>query len=209
MMMHQSWDCVRTHQVEFEAWAAVLPSTCGGVPKVKEPDAFAGWMRRLSVHGVTAAALRIHCGFAASDHGRSAYRYERTQRDARIAGVDGYWALYQLASRCAVIQNDQVVELMVGDIALVDGARPATYVSENGSAQWLSLYLPRQSLISHLGFEPLGTLRGRGATPAGRALRQLLLDGIEDEESISGVSGPYMRLALYDLFGALFARSVA
>jgi hypothetical protein len=68
--MRQSWDCVRTNQLEFEAWAAVLRSTCGGVPKVKEPDAFAGWMRRLSVHRVTAAALKIHYGFAASDHGR-------------------------------------------------------------------------------------------------------------------------------------------
>src|SRR5260370_26275063 len=38
-------------------------------------------------------------------------------------------------------------------------------------------------------------------------LRQLVFDGIVDEESTAAPAGPYMRLALYDLFGALFAPS--
>src|SRR4030088_1926179 len=83
--------------------------------------------------------------------GGSAYRYERTPRDVRLAGVDSYCALFQIASRRAVIQNDQTVQLAEGDIALLDGGRPATYVSKNGSEQWLALYLPRQVLISSLG----------------------------------------------------------
>jgi AraC-like DNA-binding protein len=79
-------------------------------------------------------------------------------------------------------------------------------LSENG-AQWLSIYMPRQSIISHLGFEPKACLRGSGETLAARVLRQLVLEGIEDEETQAARSGPHMRLALYDLVGALFAPS--
>jgi AraC-like DNA-binding protein len=42
---------------------------------------------------------------------------------------------------------------------------------------------------------------------AARVLRQLVLDGIGDGESAAGSAGPHMRLALYDLLGALFAPS--
>jgi AraC-like DNA-binding protein len=38
-------------------------------------------------------------------------------------------------------------------------------------------------------------------------LRQLVLEGIGDEESTAAPAGPHMRLALYDLLGALFAPS--
>jgi hypothetical protein len=79
-------------------------------------------------------------------------------------------------------------------------------LSENG-AQWLSIYLPRQSVVSHLGFEPQACLSGRRGTLAARVLRQLVLEGTEDEEFTAARSGPHMRLALYDLVGALFAPS--
>src|SRR5690349_2011666 len=62
----------------------------------------------------------------------------------------------------------------VGDIGLLDSARPSTRLSEIG-AQWLSIYPPRQSLIPHLGFEPQACLRGSGETLAARVLRQLVL----------------------------------
>jgi hypothetical protein len=41
--------------------------------------------------------------------------------------------------------------------------------SENG-AQWLSIYLPRRSVISHLGFERQACLCGRGDFNGGRML---------------------------------------
>lgn len=55
--------------------------------------------------------------------------------------------------------------------------------------------------------EPQACLYGRGGTVAARVLRQLVLDGIGDEESTAAPAGPHMRLALYDLLGALFAPS--
>jgi AraC-like DNA-binding protein len=205
-IVQQSCDFVGTPELKLEEWAALLRSTCGGEHEVVEPNAFAGWMRRLSVYGVAAAAIKIQCGLAAVDHSGNAYRFERTRRDVRLADVDWYCALFQVAGRSAVTQNERTVQLAVGDIGLVDGARPSTRLSENG-AQWLSIYLPRQSLISHLGFEPQACLYGRSGALAACVLRKLVLEGIEDEESISGPSRPHMRLALYDLLGALFAPS--
>jgi hypothetical protein len=62
----------------------------------------------------------------------------------------------------------------VGDAALVDSARPVTYVSENGYRQWFSLQLPRRSPVFHLGFELQYGFCGRCETRAGRHAARLL-----------------------------------
>ena len=208
-MVQQSCDLVGTPRLNLEEWAALLLSTYGGRGdhEVIDPNSFAGWMRRVSVYGVAAAAFKIQCGLAAVDHGRNTYRFERTRRAVRRADADRYCALFQVVGRSELTQNDQTIQLGVGDIGLIDGARPSTRLSDNGS-QWLSIYLPRQSLFSHLGFEPQACLYGRGETVAARVLRQLVLDGTGGEESTAAPgAGPHMRLALYDLVGALFAPS--
>jgi AraC family transcriptional regulator, positive regulator of tynA and feaB len=148
---------------------------------------------------------QIECWFAATDSGRYAYRSERRQRDVRLVGADWYYAVFQLAGRSALVQNDQAVQLAVGDVALFDAARPA--ICSASHAEWLAFQLPRQSLVSHLGFEPKGGLYGRGGTRAGRLLFQLARDGVEDEDSSSASARAYMQFAFYDLLGALFAPS--
>ena len=137
--VQQSCDFVGTPQLNLEEWAALLRSTCGGDHEVIKPNAFAGWMRRLSVYGIAAAAIKIQCGLAAVDHGGNTYRFERTRRDVRLADADWYCASFQVAGRSAVTQNEHTVQLAVGDIGLVDGPRPSTRLSDNGS-QWLSIY---------------------------------------------------------------------
>jgi AraC family transcriptional activator of tynA and feaB len=94
----------------------------------------------------------------------------------------------------------------VGDAALADSTLPGTYFAKDGSAQWFSLQLPRRSLMSHLGFAPSGGLLGPGNTVAGRLLFQLVRDARRGEPTLSP-SQSYMRLAIYDLIGALFAPS--
>jgi AraC-like DNA-binding protein len=163
-------------------------------------------MRRGSVYGVAASEIRIQCGLAAADHGGNTYRFERTRRDVRLADTDWYVASFQVAGGSAVTQNEHTVKLAAGDVGLLDGARPSTRLSENGS-QWLCIYLPRQSVISQLGFEPQTCLCGHGETLAARVLRQLVLEGIGDDGSRALRSGPHLQLALYDLVGALFGVS--
>src|SRR6266436_5760471 len=77
-MVQQSGDFLDTPRLNLEEWAALLLSTYGGRGdhEVIDPNAFAGWMRRVSVYGVAAAAFKIQCGLAAVDRGSNTYRFE-------------------------------------------------------------------------------------------------------------------------------------
>src|SRR3979490_2075987 len=195
--MHSSGDFLSTPNLDYEAWRDVVRSICGRyTPDGIEPKTFAGRAR-----------VRSICGFRAVDLSSNAHRLERTHQDVRVDGMDHYYAIFQVTGRSRIIQNDRAVELAIGDVALVDAARPVTYVSENGGDQWWgSWQLPRRSLVSHLGLEPRCPSRRSGAAAA-RPLRQFLQDGVEDEQSMSVSANAYMRLAYYDLLGALFAPS--
>src|SRR5919106_6892490 len=103
--VQQICDCVGTPQLNIEEWAALLRTTCGGDHQVTDRNAFAGWMHRLSVYGVPAAAVKVQCGRAAADHGGNTYRFERTRHAIRLADTDWYCASIQVAGRCAVTQN--------------------------------------------------------------------------------------------------------
>jgi AraC family transcriptional regulator, positive regulator of tynA and feaB len=195
--MHLSGDFLSTPNLDYEGWRDVVRSICGRyTPDGIEPKIFSGRAR-----------VRSICGFRVVDLSFNAHRLERTHQDVRVDARDHYYAIFQMAGQSRIIQNDRNIELTVGDVALVDAARPVTYVSEKGGDQWWgSLQLPRRSLVSHLGLEPRCPSRRSGAAAA-RPLRQLLQDGVEDEPSMSVSASAYMRLAYYDLVGALFAPS--
>jgi AraC family transcriptional regulator, positive regulator of tynA and feaB len=194
--MHSSGDFLSTPSLDYEAWRDVVRSICGRyAPGGIEPETFSGRAR-----------VRSICGFRSVDLSSNAHCVERTHQDVRVDARDHYYAIFQMTGQSRIIQNDRNIELTVGDVALVDAARPVTYVSKNGSDHWGSLQLPRRSLASHLGLEPRCPFRRSGAAAA-RPLRQLLQDGVEDEQSMSVSANAYMRLAIYDLLGALFAPS--
>jgi AraC-like DNA-binding protein len=201
-MMHQSGDNLDAPRFDFEAWRALLKSTCGGEVEVTDPQTFSGWMRLLNVSGLAAAAVKIQWKTTAADLGRNAHRVVRTHRDVRFHDPDHYLILCQVAGQSALTQNDQTAQLAPGGVALVDSARPVTYFTNHGYVQWLSLRLPRKSVISHIGFEPLGGLSRHG-TRAGNVLFDLIRGIHKGDESPSADS--YMQLAIYDLLGALFA----
>jgi AraC-like DNA-binding protein len=192
--MPQSHDVGGAPLLGFEAWRALLRTICGRYnPEGIDPKAFLGWVHPLNI-----------CGLAAVDIGWNALRVERTDRDVRLDGMAHYCVMFQVAGKSGMTQNDRAVQLSPGDVALVDAARPVTYFASDTSARWLSVHLPRRSLISHLGFEPQGGSCGQGA----RATR-LLFDLVRDADAGSASSSAdfYMQLAVYDLVGALFAPS--
>ena len=125
--------------LDYEAWRDLLRSMCGRYySEGIEPDAFAGWVRPVTTRGFT--ALDIGC---------NAHQVERTYRDVRLDGADHYFTLFQASGQSAMIHKDQAVQLAVGDVALVDAARPVTYCADNGSEPWNTVslsFLPRQSL---------------------------------------------------------------
>src|SRR5262245_28335353 len=79
----------------------------------------------MTLCGLDAAELKIECGSPPTDRGRDAYRSERTEWDIRLVGADYYNALFQVAGRSVMTQNDEAVQLAVGDVALLDAAQPA------------------------------------------------------------------------------------
>ena len=163
-------------------------------PEGIDPNAFAGRVQ-----------VRSLFGFGADRFDHNALRIERTQRDVRLDDVEFYHAVFQVVGRSTVLQNDQAVTLDVGDVALVDSTRPVTYVND-AYAQWLSLQLPRRSLMSHLGLEPQGGSGSRRGTRAARLLFQLVLDEFKDELTSTPTS-LYLQLAVCDLIGEIFTPS--
>jgi AraC family transcriptional regulator, positive regulator of tynA and feaB len=182
-------------ELDYEGWRDALRAQFGRYnPVVKDPKTFIGRARS-----------RKPYGFVAIDLSCNAHRVERTDRDVRFDGVDHYFVLFQMAGASRIIQNDRTVQVGIGDAALVDAARPAAHVSDDGCGQWISLQLPRRSLVSHSGFEPQGGILGRRGTDAGRVLLDLLREADADSDSQCPRADSYMRLAVYDLIGALFA----
>jgi AraC family transcriptional regulator, positive regulator of tynA and feaB len=200
--MLQSDNVGRTPLLDFEAWRALLRSNCGRDIEVTTPNAFAGWMRPFNAYGLEATSLMIR--WEAADRGCFDRGRERSYRDVRCDGADHYLMLFQVAGQTAMTQIDQAPQLTVGDVALVDAARPMTYLSRFSSPQWLTLRLPRKWVRSHFGFEPQGGVARRG-TRASRLLFDLVRDA--DTEPASSRTDFYMQLAVYDLVGALFAPS--
>ncbi|WP_181182037.1 MULTISPECIES: helix-turn-helix domain-containing protein [unclassified Mesorhizobium] len=194
--MFQSDDLSGTLQSDFEEWRDTLRTGCGRYySEGIAPDHFSGWVRPVSVRGITAL-----------DIGSNAPRVERTNQDVRRDGADHYFALFAPCGQLAMVHNDQAVRLAAGDVALVDASRPVAYSTDNGEP-WntVALSLPRQSLVSHLGFEPQGGLYRPGGTPAGRLLFNLIRAADDVEASTLSPADSYMKLAVYDLVGALFA----
>ena len=204
-------DALRHSQaLDVGAWHETLHSTWGRyTPVVNDPNSFVAKIRAQSLYGLSAMHLMPN-----------ASRVERTQRDARVDGMDHYYALFSVAGTVRVLQNDQAIELNGGQVLLVDSARSVSFVADqneqrqdtfatnlerNAYRQCFVLQLPRQSLVSHLGFEPQYGPGVRWDTPAGRALFKIVSDAVDEEEPMSGSTSGYMQLVIYDLIGAIFS----
>jgi AraC family transcriptional regulator, positive regulator of tynA and feaB len=203
---------LHTQALDVEAWHETLHSSWGRYnPVVNDPKTFVAKIRAQNVYGITAMHLMPN-----------ASRVERTQRDARIDGMDHYYAMFSVAGTVTVIQNDQAVELVGGQVLLVDSARSVTYVGDprheqrsmpatdmdrNNYRQCFVLQLPRESLLSHLGFEPQYGPGVRWNTRAGQVFFKLVGDAVDGDEPTSVATDSYMRLVIYDLIGAIFSPS--
>jgi AraC family transcriptional activator of tynA and feaB len=187
----RSADLLKTPELNYEQWRDLVSPNLG-LHRVSDPKAFAGRVRSRRIFGFQAAELRNNKCLC-----------ERTQRDIRLDGVDHGYAVFQVDGRSTIIQNDQAVTLAAGDVAFIESARPVTYAND-GSEEWLVLQLPRQRLISALGFEPRGGLGSHSGTRVSRLLFQLVVGTVDDEEPMSTSADNYMQSAVYDLLGALF-----
>jgi AraC-like DNA-binding protein len=175
-----------------DEWIAFLRQSCTNeivAPKTKK---FSGWFQPYSVYGLGALTA-----------GSNIERINRTSQHARLDGLEDYSLIFQLKGRSAFDHVDQMHQLNAGDLILVDPTRPTTIFNEPGFVRHLALHLPRQQMISHLGFEPKGDLH-RSGTSAGRLLLHLMRDALRGGEDSVAVPEQQMQLVVFDLLAALF-----
>ena len=183
--------------LDLEAWQALLRSHCGRYNLQQgESKSFVGTFRPRSVSGLE--ALDLSC---------NAYRVDRTLTDTRRDDIDRFTLFFPTSGRLTLIQNDRSTPVMVGDCALVDTARPLSWIIASTFAQGVALTLPRQTVISQLGLEPEGNVRWRKDTPAVHLLARLVLDAPEESDDSCASAEHYMQLAVCDLLGAMLASS--
>ena len=139
-----------------------------------------GWFSPVLEANIFAGKVRTRrlFGFIAIDLTCNAARVERTEMDIRRDDMEYYYVTARSTGESTIIHDGRVVNLAAGDLVLLDSTRPVTFVSAAGHrcAQWLGLQLPRQNLVSHLGFEPQGGACVRQRAQAARLLCQLALD---------------------------------
>jgi AraC family transcriptional regulator, positive regulator of tynA and feaB len=193
--------------LNYEAWKTLARQNCGAETRVSDPSSFGGWAHLRSLFGFAAMLFKLEYASDIVDSGIGTYQAVRTARDVRLSGPDYFQAILPAGGQSMLIQNDQIAKLAAGDIAIADMARPVNFLAQKGLGQWVSVVLPRRELVSHLGMEPQGGAFRRGDNLATRALYRLLQDAIEDDETPSPTVCCYMRLAVYDLIGAIFAPS--
>jgi AraC family transcriptional activator of tynA and feaB len=195
-IVHPNDDFLSAPELDYDGFRAALREDWGWFSPALESNIFAGKVRTRRVFG-----------FVATDLTCNATRVERTGKDIRRDDREYYYAVVQLTGGSTIIHDDRVVNVAAGDVVLLDSRRPVTFVpkAEHRNAQWLSLQLPRQNLVSHLGFEPRGGACGCGRAQASRLLCQLALDPVSDAEPASASADQFMPLVVYDLLGALFA----
>jgi AraC family transcriptional activator of tynA and feaB len=192
-MVQPNDDFLSASKLDYDGFIAALRKNFGCFSPARGTNIFAGRVRPRRVFG-----------FAAVDLACDTVRVDRTNLDIRRDNMEYYFVVAQLTSGSTIIQNDRVVNAAAGELVLLDSTRPVTLVGVQ-QAQWLGLQLPRQNLVSHLGFEPQGGTCGRGQGQAARILSQLALDPVGNVEPAGASADDYMRLVVYDLIGALFA----
>jgi AraC family transcriptional activator of tynA and feaB len=183
-------------ELYLEEWATILSSYCGrhDVQGASSHE-FSGYVK-----------LRSICGLDAVELSGNPTCVERSHQDARREGIEFYCALIALGVPGTTVQNDRPVALGTGDIVLVDSARGVKHqFAEGPRGEWLSIHIPRRSLIAHLGSEPKGGLRAPHGTFAARLLTQLAQEARRDSGVSFAQSEPHMQFVIYDVLGALFA----
>jgi AraC family transcriptional regulator, positive regulator of tynA and feaB len=190
-MVQPNADFLSAPELGYEGFIAALRENFGCFSPARGTNIFAGRVRPRRVFG-----------FAAVDLACDTVRVDRTKLDIHRDDMEYYFVVAQLTGGSTIIQNDRVVNAAAGELVLLDSTRPVTLVGVR-QAQWLGLQLPRQNLVSHLGFEPQGGSCGRGQ--AARILSRLALDPVGNVEPAVASADDYMRLVVYDLLGALFA----
>ena len=150
-IVHPNDDFLGAPELDYDGFRAALREDWGWFSPAQEANIFASKVRTRRV-----------CGFVAMDLTSNATRVERTMLDIRRDDMNYYYVTFHATGESTIIHDDRVINVAAGDVVLLDSTRPVTFVpaAQHRDAQWVALQLPRQNLVSHLGFEPQGIACG-------------------------------------------------
>lgn len=158
-------------QSAFDAWMTGLRRICGHFDS--RPPA-----HHVPFHGEIGS--RKTCGFELAEIRTNACSIARRQRDAQL-GDDRYcFLIVQRRGQAGISQNGWSLELMPGEMALVDSAR-AFEILPRGLIEHASLHLPRDKVAARMPGRqlPFGKVGTRGSSGQ---LLQLMINRIVSRE---------------------------
>jgi AraC family transcriptional activator of tynA and feaB len=161
-------------------------------------DAALSALKYTSLYGLRAVDITM-MPFAAA---------RRTWLHARRDSIDDYKLVFQISGNSVLLQDDAATALRPGDFGIVDLTLPVQLLRGESDGHMIGLHLPRQSVMTHLGFQPQGgrCWRGQETLPA-RLLQRLLADSIADGSAVPDDAQDFIQLAIYNLIGGLFGRN--
>jgi AraC family transcriptional activator of tynA and feaB len=179
----------------FDEWVETLRGICGCFrPILDDARDFSGWVSKRRIGALDAL-----------DAGIGVDRMERSATDVRRDGRELYFLMVQVAGSSVVQQSSDVAHLRQGDVILVDSDKPATFHYAAKPAHILTLRIPKQRIVSHLGFEPRTATHGEAGSFMAKALVNLLVQATRPEEGYDDSSrGYFLSCAILDLVGSLF-----
>ena len=188
--------CAGAGESGFETWSAAIHAICGNFnSECDDRRIFSGW-----------AAQRRIGGFDALYAGMTLDRVRRTARDVRLDDKDYFFLIALLSGRAAKEQGGRNVLLRPGEMTLIDSTSPCLFHYFGEPATVLSIHLPRNQLITHLGFVPAGALAASGDELAKQVLSTLLARAVAEPSPTDRQSDSfYFDCAMLDLVGACFA----
>jgi AraC-like DNA-binding protein len=122
----------------FEAWECTLRDTCGhyyGLPS-KAQRVVDGYFKKNRI-----------CGLDVADFSCNIDKIERTPDGIRRDDQEHLFLLMQISGRSILQRADQQTSLLPGDLCLLDSTTPVTLNFGGNYIQYLSLHLPRASLL--------------------------------------------------------------
>ena len=148
---------------QFDHWLHQVNQVCGSFSANTLGGEFAGAINEFRAGSIKLSVVDI-----------AQARLYRTERELSRNESSHYYAAFQLRGRAFMEQAGNSIELLPGDITLIDSTLPSNFVYSD-SARQLSLILPRQLVESSLRFSRIKCGQRIPATSSAAVLAQRLI----------------------------------
>lgn len=143
-------------------------------------------------------SVQSAAGFDAVSVSQNAHRIDRTKHDIRRDPGDHFFLIIQQKGTSVLQQDDNPEEMQLGDMFVVDSAKPSAFCYDGSPSTQLSLHLSRQEQVQRFGDRISGGMKIAREDPLGQAMRSILNSLLSPDEQPT----PHVTEAFYSVFGA-------